>query len=159
MLLGVICMTCQSLLSEKIKKNISKWHLLRFLPSMLYHIKAIATHDDRLYILKLWKKSSTLIIIRWQKKWYCIYPKYWDTLTLVLLNKLRCHAFFKFQPIRLLDPECWYKFTYMYLMVTVQIQISWLLQKPTDLDLHCLQRQDISGFRVGLGLTPYHTCP
>ena len=27
-----------------------------------------------------------------------------------------------------------------------QIQISWLLQKPTDLDLHCLQRQDISGF-------------
>ena len=31
-------------------------------------------------------------------------------------------------------------------MQTVQIQISWLLQKPTDLDLHCLQRQDISGF-------------
>ena len=28
---------------------------------------------------------------------------------------------------------------------TVQIQISWLLQKPTDLDLHCLQRQSISG--------------
>ena len=29
---------------------------------------------------------------------------------------------------------------------TVQIQISWLLQKPADLDLHCLQRQGISGF-------------
>ena len=29
---------------------------------------------------------------------------------------------------------------------TVQIQISWLLQKPTDLDLHCLQRQGIFGF-------------
>ena len=28
----------------------------------------------------------------------------------------------------------------------MQIQISWLLKKPTDLDLHCLQRQDISGF-------------
>ena len=28
----------------------------------------------------------------------------------------------------------------------MQIQISWLLQKPTDLDLHCLQRQGISGF-------------
>ena len=28
----------------------------------------------------------------------------------------------------------------------MQIQISWLLQKPTDLDLHCLQRQSISGF-------------
>ena len=29
---------------------------------------------------------------------------------------------------------------------TVQIQISWLLQKPTDLDLHCLQRHGIFGF-------------
>ena len=29
---------------------------------------------------------------------------------------------------------------------TVQNQISWLLKKPTDLDLHCLQRQSISGF-------------
>ena len=29
---------------------------------------------------------------------------------------------------------------------TVQIQISCFLQKPTDLDLHCLQRQGISGF-------------
>ena len=28
----------------------------------------------------------------------------------------------------------------------VQIQISWLLQKPTDLDLHCLQWQDIYRF-------------
>ena len=28
---------------------------------------------------------------------------------------------------------------------TVQIQISWLLKKPTDLDLHCLQRQGMSG--------------
>ena len=29
---------------------------------------------------------------------------------------------------------------------TVQIQISWLLQKPSDLDLYCLQMQGISGF-------------
>ena len=28
----------------------------------------------------------------------------------------------------------------------MQIQISWVLQKPTDLDLHCLQRQGTSGF-------------
>ena len=27
----------------------------------------------------------------------------------------------------------------------MQIQINWLPQKPTDLDLHCLQRQGISG--------------
>ena len=33
----------------------------------------------------------------------------------------------------------------------MQIQISWLPQKPTDLDLHCLQRQGISRFsRQGL---------
>ena len=29
----------------------------------------------------------------------------------------------------------------------VQIQISWLLQKPTDFDVHCLQRHGIFGFR------------
>ena len=28
----------------------------------------------------------------------------------------------------------------------MQLQISWLLQKPTDLDLHCLQRQGTSEF-------------
>ena len=28
----------------------------------------------------------------------------------------------------------------------MQIQISWLLQKPTDLDLHCFHRQGISWF-------------
>ena len=43
-----------------------------------------------------------------------------------------------FQPIRLLDLGSWYKFKY------------WMAnsadpdQKPTDLDLHCLQRQGIS---------------
>ena len=30
----------------------------------------------------------------------------------------------------------------------MQIQISWLLQKPTDLDLHCLQMQGISVFSM-----------
>ena len=29
---------------------------------------------------------------------------------------------------------------------TGQVQISLLLQKPTDLDPHCLQRQGVSGF-------------
>ena len=31
---------------------------------------------------------------------------------------------------------------------TVKIHISWLLQKPTDLDLYYLQRQSISGFSM-----------
>ena len=31
---------------------------------------------------------------------------------------------------------------------TVQIQISWLLKKPTSLDLHCLQKQGIGGFSM-----------
>ena len=30
----------------------------------------------------------------------------------------------------------------------MQIQISWLLQKPADLDLHCLQRHDIPMLRT-----------
>ena len=40
----------------------------------------------------------------------------------------------------------------------VQIQIIWLLQKPTDLDLHCLQRRGISGFsrtRVNINFLQY----
>ena len=37
-------------------------------------------------------------------------------------------------------------------LMTVQIQISWLLQKPADLDLHCLQWQGISD-SAGQGLT------
>ena len=67
----------------------------------------------------------------------------------------------------------------------MQIQITWLLQKPTDLDLHCLQRQvypDSAGQGLTMvscpvnisvvlfdiyhiypkywdTLTPYHTCP
>ena len=35
----------------------------------------------------------------------------------------------------------------MFIWQTVQIQISWLLKKPTDLDRHCLQRQGVSGCR------------
>ena len=35
----------------------------------------------------------------------------------------------------------------------MQIQISWLLQKPTDLDLHCLLRQGMScSAREGLSI-------
>ena len=44
---------------------------------------------------------------------FCRCWKCFNQLTLVLLNKLRCHAHFKFQPIRLLDPDFCYKFTYL----------------------------------------------
>ena len=66
-----------------------------------------------------------------------------NRLTLVLLNKLRCHAYFNFLPIRLLNPNCCYKFTYL---MTNSADPDQLASKPTDLDLHCLQRQSISGF-------------
>ena len=39
---------------------------------------------------------------------------------------------------------------------TVQIQISWLLQKPTDLDFHCLLRQGMS-CSAREGLTAMHS--
>ena len=42
---------------------------------------------------------------------------------------------------------------------TVQIQISWLLQKPTDLDLHCWQMQDVSGLiRTRVKIKKTATC-
>ena len=45
---------------------------------------------------------------------------------------------------------------------TEQVQISWLLKKPTDLDLHCWQRQGISGFsrlRIKILQPPPYTLP
>ena len=60
-------------------------------------------------------------------------------LALLMLSKLRYMPTSNFQPIRVLiqvvDINSHAKWQ------TVQIQISWLLQEPTDLDLHCLQRQ------------------
>ena len=49
-----------------------------------------------------------------------------------------------FQPIRLLDLDCCYKFIYLMANSVDPDQLAF--QKPTDLDLHCLQRQGISGF-------------
>ena len=46
----------------------------------------------------------------------------------------------------------------------MQIQISWLLKKPTDLDIHCLQRQGISGYSrttvklAGKTVLELHSC-
>ena len=40
------------------------------------------------------------------------------------------------------NPNCWYKFTY-WMANSADPD---LLQKPTDLDLYCLQRQGVSGF-------------
>ena len=49
-----------------------------------------------------------------------------------------------FQPIRLLDPGCWYKFTHLITKCVDPDQSA--SSEPTDLDLRYLQRQDISGF-------------
>ena len=43
-------------------------------------------------------------------------------------------------------------------MQTVQIQVSWLIKKPTDLDLHCLQNKGISGFSMRR-VKNYHIYP
>ena len=60
-------------------------------------------------------------------------------LTLVMLNKLRCHSQSDCL-IQAVDTSSHSKWQ------TVHIQISWLLQKPADLDLHCLQRKVMSRF-------------
>ena len=68
-------------------------------------------------------------------------------LTLVMLNKLRCILPYPLlivsqsdSLIQIVDINSHTEWQ------TVQIQISWLLQKPDDLDLHCLQSQGISEF-------------
>ena len=75
-------------------------------------------------------------------------------LTLVMLNELRCHAHFQFSANQI----TWSRLLIQYHILNgkqcrsrsvgfwVQIQISWLLTKPTDLDLHCFQRQGLSRF-------------
>ena len=75
----------------------------------------------------------------------CTFQSQLGLLTLVLLNKFKMpHPLLIFNQsdyliwIVVIKSHIWWQ--------TVQIQISWLLKKPTDLDLHCLQRQGISGF-------------
>ena len=69
---------------------------------------------------------------------------YWSYLTLVMLNKLRCHTHFLLSANQII----WSR-------LLIQIHTlndrqcrsrSVVLQKPTDLDLHCMQRQDMSKF-------------
>ena len=69
-----------------------------------------------------------------------------------MLNKLNCHVPSNFQSINLLDPDCCYKFAYLMANSADPDQLA------SDLDLHCLQMQDISGFsrtRVKLLLNVY----
>ena len=60
----------------------------------------------------------------------------------------QCH----FQPVQSLDPDFLYKYTYLLANNVDPDQLA--SEEPTDLDLHCLQRQDIwfSRTRVELHL-------
>ena len=51
-----------------------------------------------------------------------IIASFLQPLTLVMLNKLSCHIHFQIQPVRLLDPSCWYKFTYLMINSAEQAQ-------------------------------------
>ena len=62
-----------------------------------------------------------------------------------MLNKSRCHACFHFQPIRLLDPGCWYKFTYWMTNSADPDQVA-SSEATWSGSTHCLQRHGISGF-------------
>ena len=74
------------------------------------------------------------------KTWILIWGSVSSQINLLMLNKLRYQAHFLFSANQLLDPGYWYKFKYWMTNSTDPDQ------KPTDLDLHCLQRQGISGF-------------
>ena len=73
-----------------------------------------------------------------------LFNVYQFDLTLVLLNKDATPTS-NFQPIRLLDPDFCNKFTYLMTNSADPDQLA-SSQKPTDLDLHSLQRQGISEF-------------
>ena len=77
------------------------------------------------YISDFFKSSENDTYLNYLKKKSLIFPYFlrtkghavkWKTvlLTLIMPNKLRCHAHFyrNCQSIRLLNPDCWYKFTY-----------------------------------------------
>ena len=72
-----------------------------------------------------------------------------NSFAFLMLNKLRCQDHTSnFQPIRLLDPGGGYNCTYL------MTESVYPCQNPTDLDLHCLQRQGISGLsRTGVNST------
>ena len=85
--------------------------------------------------------------------WYCmdgvVHILEACSLTLVLLNKfLDATATSNFQPIRLLDPDCCYKFAYL------MANSADPEQKPADLDLHCLHNM-IYPDSAGQGLIIY----
>ena len=75
----------------------------------------------------------------WRGPYITIHVK--PHLTLVMLNKVRCYARFWF-PANQITWSGFFDRNSHFQWQTVQIQISWL-QKPTDLDLHCLLRQDM----------------
>ena len=65
-----------------------------------------------------------------------IYTKYLVAFSLIMLNKLRCHNHFYCQPMRLLNPDSWYKFTYW---ITNSVDPDQLASSEANcLDLHCL---------------------
>ena len=66
-------------------------------------------------------------------------------LTLVMLNKLRCHTHFYFSANQITNLDCCYKFMYLMANSTDPDQLA------SDLDLHCLQRQGYPG-SAGQGL-------
>ena len=81
------------------------------------------------------------------KEFVCRGSKF-SPFTLFVLNKLDATPTSDFQPIRLLDPSCSYKFKYL---MTNSADPD---KKPTYLDLPCLQKQANPGL-AGLGLRVY----
>ena len=62
-------------------------------------------------------------------------------LILAMLNKLRCHTHFFSQPDCLIQVD-----TNSHTMINSADPDQLASEKPTDLDLHCMQRQGIFGF-------------
>ena len=93
-----------------------------------------------------------------------------EFVTLVLLNKLDAMPIFSFEPIKLLDLDCWYKFTLICLKIAGQaannIDLNNKQQSVScDLGLHCLLQLHIMWrllplwkFVGGEYLSYHHVC-
>ena len=115
-----ICIKCQTLFSRKNKKNILKCCLLKILPSTL------SVNGKKILIFPAKHNSheiSNQVITTFNLL---------EQLKEFLFNMLAFVGHFVLTLV-LLNPD-----RVTLLLQTVQIQISWLLKKPTDLDLHCL---------------------
>ena len=136
-------MTMRLLVLRSLGKNFSRRQFETF---SLFFRKQMTFYENCLHWANSFFQYGVFIIhlfhIEQHKNWQL-------SLSLVMLNKLRCHTHFKFSASHITWSRIVDTNSHAYIMTNSADPdqlASWLFQKPTDLDLLCLHRQGISGF-------------